>query len=967
MSSCTRAVSDKSKVTIQFPAASSEASKVTAHSSMVGALATKWQLPAPTQGNRINCYVIAVTLPEGSQPISCNRTSSDAGKADLFFGGFPANTVSEIEIPSGDGREIALVGFETTDLASCVALPETGGAFPVGKFSPPVYLGKVVKDIAPGEDRVDFTVPTDLTTAPAFVFEDCLPKAFASETLITADVTGLPNGSTSQTSIAVTVGGYNVSEYQYAITNGITCAGQSYSTFHPISASISATGLAEDNYRLCVIGKTSDGFIQANPTEKTWTVDTSIPSAATAISLYASVGNLSRPPVTVSGTTVGDTVEIFRGPTPCMNSIGRGTASGTSIVVTPSTAMTEGNNNLVTVQITDAAGNIGPCSTNAGVSFAYNLDTNPPSIPAMLDQSYGTSLFYSPLFTWLDSTDDNSGVDHYEVRIDAGAWINVGLNKYYFTVGSFIETNYAFQVRAIDRAGNFGTWRTETYSVTNSPLWKQQAYGKADNADAADEYGRAIAIDGDFMVVGAPNESSSQTGVLNGATAPSDNTLSQSGAAYVYKRDDSGVWRQTAYLKAAAPAAGDRFGSAVAISKNTIVVGVPREQSTSQVIVNSDTGDSGISSGQQIGAVYVFVYDGTNWKQQSYIKSPNSNPSLINSFGYSVAIDNDILVAGAPTVPDKNTGIFTTPATAMVASGTTAFGGAYIFKRTGTDWNFDAYVKPPRVNSNMRFGEKVSISSQTVVVSAIYEDSMDNRILPDDGFGAGGGLMNGAVYVFENTSGTWKQQAYVKAPNNDQSDYFGWSIDIFEDRLVVSSMGEDENNATASLQPVENDSLVESGAVYVFKRTGTTWNFESYLKSSNRIDYQRFGYSVALWGSTIVVGALGESSCTDAVTPLADSGTTCASTGAAYAFQRDSSNNWNQVNYFKASNNNTTATSGGTYSNYGEVVDISGSTIGISNYREAGDQRQFTNGGTAAPGTGGAGFNSSGSIYIYFP
>ena len=99
------------------------------------------------------------------------------------------------------------------------------------------------------------------------------------------------------------------------------------------------------------------------------------------------------------------------------------------------------------------------------------------------------------------------------------------------------------------------------------------------------------------------------------------------------------------------------------------------------------------------------------------------------------------------------------------------------------------------------------------------------------------------------------QQAYLKASNTDASDLFGYSVAISDDTVVVGSQTED-SNATGINGDQSNNARVDSGAVYVFTRSGTTWSQQAYLKASNTGRGDIFGYSVAISGDTLVVGAL---------------------------------------------------------------------------------------------------------------
>ena len=117
-----------------------------------------------------------------------------------------------------------------------------------------------------------------------------------------------------------------------------------------------------------------------------------------------------------------------------------------------------------------------------------------------------------------------------------------------------------------------------------------------------------------------------------------------------------------------------------------------------------------------------------------------------------------------------------------------------------------------------------------------------------------GSADSGAVYIYTRSGTIWTQQAYIKAYNSESLDYFGRSIDLFEDTLVVGAPGESEassvivNGTTAP----ETNGAAASGAVYVYKRTGSSWEQEAYIKSSNSGASDEFGSSVSVFGDTLV-------------------------------------------------------------------------------------------------------------------
>ena len=157
----------------------------------------------------------------------------------------------------------------------------------------------------------------------------------------------------------------------------------------------------------------------------------------------------------------------------------------------------------------------------------------------------------------------------------------------------------------------------------------------------------------------------------------------------------------------------------------------------------------------------------------------------------------------------------------------------------------------------------------------------------------------GAAYVFTRSGTVWSQQAYLKASNTDAGDCFGWYVAISGNTLVVGADVED-GGATGINGDQSDNSAFNAGAAYVFTRSGAVWSQQAYLKASNTDMDDRFGYSVAISGDTLVVGALNEAS--NATGINGDQGNNSADrAGAAYVFTR-SGTTWSQQAYLKASN-----------------------------------------------------------------
>ena len=182
--------------------------------------------------------------------------------------------------------------------------------------------------------------------------------------------------------------------------------------------------------------------------------------------------------------------------------------------------------------------------------------------------------------------------------------------------------------------------------VRNGAVWTQQAYLKASNARASASFGTACVVARDTLVVSARADSSAATGI-DGDGA--DASATGAGAAYVFERS-GGVWSQQAYLKASAPGV-NKFGSAVALSNDTVVVGAMGESS-------SATGINGNQSGASMpdaGAAYLFVRHQSKWTQAAYLKATNTRPSSF--FGSSVALEAGTIVVGAYGESSAATGI----------------------------------------------------------------------------------------------------------------------------------------------------------------------------------------------------------------------------------------------------------------------------------------------------------------------
>ncbi len=397
-------------------------------------------------------------------------------------------------------------------------------------------------------------------------------------------------------------------------------------------------------------------------------------------------------------------------------------------------------------------------------------------------------------------------------------------------------------------------------------VWSQQAYIKASNTEASDGFGDALDIDGDTLVVGAPNEDSNATGV-GGDEA--DNSALESGAVYVFTRT-AGVWSQEAYIKASNTQADYLFGTSVSISGDWLVVGSPGEASNATGV----NGDETDTSAPDAGAAYVFQRVAGVWTQIAYIKA--SNTETLDQFGIEVSISGDLLAVSSEDESSDATGING----AEDNNNAPDSGAVYVYSAVALVWSQEAYIKASNSEAGDNFGESVSLSGSTLAVGSDEEDSSATGVNGDEADNSASSA--GAAYVFQRTAGVWSQEAYIKASNTEASDSFGISIDVDGDKLIVGSCAE-ASNATGINGDQSNNSASAAGAANFFDRIGGVWLQTSYVKASNTGSQDEFGDPVTIDGTTLAVGAaLEDSSATGIGGNQADN--SAPESGAAYVF-----------------------------------------------------------------------------------
>ena len=388
--------------------------------------------------------------------------------------------------------------------------------------------------------------------------------------------------------------------------------------------------------------------------------------------------------------------------------------------------------------------------------------------------------------------------------------------------------------------------------------------------------------------------------------------------ARIEAQSPPGQLRQTAYIKASTPHAGDHFGNggtllgdSVALSGdgNTLAVGAPNESSGAKG-VNGNQNDTSVYGA---GAVYVFTRRNNTspWTQQAYVKA--SNPQVSAEFGHVVVLsaDGNTMAVSAYFEASNAKGINGNQDDTSIPQA----GAVYVFARSGTTWTQQAYVKASNTGEagtegnfgdGDQFGFSLTLSDDgnTMAVGANAEDSDATGI---NGNQADNSMQSsGAVYVFTRTGATWTQQAYVKAANTSGNVQFGYAVALSADGNTLAASAFDEGGGSRKINGAYDRTRNGTGAVYMFVRARGTWTQQAYLKASNGENGDSMGVSVSISddGNTVATGSLDEDCMATGVNPPQPCDNDVkddTSAGAAYVFVR-SGTTWTQEAFIKASN-----------------------------------------------------------------
>ncbi len=467
--------------------------------------------------------------------------------------------------------------------------------------------------------------------------------------------------------------------------------------------------------------------------------------------------------------------------------------------------------------------------------------------------------------------------------------------------GRQISIDGSYALSSSLAADNYGTNSGQAYIyIKNGDNWIIQQELVPSSIGAGSVYGRYSQISGDFAFVGSEQDSGQ-------------------GAVFVFKRS-GGTWTEHQKLQASDGASGDVFGSTLHAKDNQLVI----------IAEGDDDADT------DSGAIYIFEFDGSNWIETSKIVLMNPSSGYI--IGNRVYVDGDIIVSahtngntdtGIGFIFEKNNGIWQQTKTltppdlvagdrlgqSPIIKGNQIFmgthrqdtftGAVYVFEKVNNDWIQKQKITASDASINSAFGISSSLYKNTLMIAAHQQDD---------------GLSDaGKMYIFtQDIDGLWNEKSTFQSSVLYTGALYGASTAIYEDYIIVSAWGDSENGpSTGALysyynKPL-NSNIVEnkiqssptvasaefsesvsvygdyavagapkensnSGAAYVFKKTGESWTQTKEIRPNDISTGDKFGHAIDIWGDYVAISASDQN----------------GSEGSVYLFKR-AQETWSQI------------------------------------------------------------------------
>lgn len=418
---------------------------------------------------------------------------------------------------------------------------------------------------------------------------------------------------------------------------------------------------------------------------------------------------------------------------------------------------------------------------------------------------------------------------------------------------------------------------------TYSQQWEQLEKIIAQDRISGATFGNSVSIDGHFAVVGAPKDNSDSL---------SQNPMFETGAVYIYQLQN-GNWEFFQKIIASDRANYDYFGWSVSIYGDELAVGSYFNSSDSLSLnpVNS------------AGAVYLFQFNGINWVETQKVVA--SNRQANNYFGYAIDLhDKNLIVgsyadnlneseisnmnnAGSASIFQKNSmgiwqevqkicasdraandnfghtvaitnkyAVIGSPKEAEDASGSNSIvgaGSAYIFKENSGTWDEIKKIVANDRKFDANFGSSVYTDDNEIAIGAFKESEDSLSLNPISG--------SGAVYFFTNSNDTWPQSQKIVASDRNDGGYFGKSLAIDQNYLLVGAYTENYDGNG-------QDSLNSAGACYLYEKISGNWEELNKFVANDRSAYSNFGNAVAIDSNYMLIGSFHDATDTTGNNPM---------------------------------------------------------------------------------------------------
>jgi hypothetical protein len=346
--------------------------------------------------------------------------------------------------------------------------------------------------------------------------------------------------------------------------------------------------------------------------------------------------------------------------------------------------------------------------------------------------------------------------------------------------GSAVEISADWLV--VGRPGPGGApGRAYVYALVGN-AWALSAVLEAQSdASQIDDFAGRLARDGDTIAICAPRRT------VNGQ--------SEQGAVFVFRESSTG-WIQEAVITASDGAAGDRFGTDVAIVDNTLVIGAKGVD---------------VQGHPDAGVVYLYDRTGAQWNEAGKFHAGEITSG--GGFGSSVAMSGNTIAIGAPQLGGGDTK-----------------GAVHVMERTAGSWAQPVALSMTEVQPGSQAGNSIALDGDTIVVGAELAD-----LVAQDG---------GLAYCFERIAGEWSMTATLFDATPHAGDWFGMSVAVLGDWILVGSWRDDS--------PSEAD--IGSAQLFIRGDAALPWSAgEVFQQNQSGSNY--FGVSVSLGGGRLAAGS----------------------------------------------------------------------------------------------------------------